>query len=110
MALPAQEAVSKGLALALDLGTPSCSRGQLALDMWPHLPPGAKKPEGAPLTLDLEPLALGAYCFFIWSPCLLHGAPRALWHVPNGDPLALGGPSVLYLLMKHFGTMELTYE
>ena len=29
--------------------------------------------------------------------------------VPKGDPLALRAPRVLYLLMKHFGTMKLTH-
>ena len=43
-----------------------------------HQAPGAMASEGAPLTLDLEPLALGAHCLLIWSPCLFHGAPLAL--------------------------------
>ena len=49
----------------------------MALDMGHHLPPGAMISEGGPITLDLEPLALGAH-FFILSPCLLDGAPLAL--------------------------------
>ena len=30
------------------------------------------------MTLDLQPLALGAHCRLIWSPCLFHGTPLAL--------------------------------
>ena len=33
--------------------------------------------ERAPLTLDLEPLALGAHCLLIWNPRMFHGAPLA---------------------------------
>ena len=50
-----------------------CSRGQLALDMGPHLASGAMVFKGAQLTLDLEPLAVWAHCILIWSPFLLHG-------------------------------------
>ena len=82
-------AVSKGITFALDLGTPSCSRGPLTLDVGFNPAPGAMVPDGAPLTLDLEPLALGAHCLLIWSPCLLHGAPLAL---DLGPQLAPGAP------------------
>ena len=41
----------------------------------PYLGPGAMVSKGAPLTLDLDPLAMGANCLLIWSSCLLHGAP-----------------------------------
>ena len=51
--------------------------GQLALDMEPCLAPGAMVSEGAPLTLELEPLVLEAHYLLIWSPCLPHGAPLA---------------------------------
>ena len=69
---------SKGASLTLDLGNLTCSMDQLAVDMGPHLGPGAMVSEGSQLTLDLEPLALGAHCLLIWSLCLLHGAPLAL--------------------------------
>ena len=55
-------AVSKGIVLDLDLGTPSCSRGPLAFDLGHQLAqgvPGSSK--GASLTIDLESThALGA--------------------------------------------------
>ena len=116
-------AVSKGIALALDLGTTSCSKGPLAFDLVPQLAqwaPGSSEgasltiglgtslalganllliwvsiePQGlwyrgAPLTIALEPLALGAHCHLIWSPCLLHGTPLAL---DLGPQLSPGAP------------------
>ena len=116
-------AVSKGITLALDLGTPSCSRGPLAFDLGPQLAqgaPGSSKGAsftiylgtslalganllliwgsielqglwypGAPLTIALEPLALGAHCLLISSPCLFHGTPLAL---DLGPQLSPGAP------------------
>ena len=72
--------VSKGIVLALDLGTPSCSRGPLAFDLEPQLSQGALGfSKGALLTLDLENLDCSmGHCLLTWSPCLLHGAPLAL--------------------------------
>ena len=62
-------AVSKGIALALDLGTPSCSRGPLAFDLGHQLAqgtPGSSKE--ASLTIDLgTSLALGANWLLIWG-------------------------------------------
>ena len=59
-------AVSKGTTLALDLGTPSCSRGPLAFDLGPQLAQGAPSSKGASLTLDLGTSpALGANWFLI---------------------------------------------
>ena len=104
-------AVTKGIALALDLGTSICSRGPLAFDLGPQLAqgvPGSSEGAsltidlgtslalganllltwgsielqglwypGAPLTIALEPLALGVHCLLIWSPFLFHGTPLA---------------------------------
>ena len=64
-----------------------------------HLAPGAMVSEGALLTLDLEPLALGAHCLLIWSPCLLHGAPLAL---DLGPQLAPGAPLPMFSTMVPF--------
>ena len=59
--------------------------------------------EGHQLTLDLEPLALGAHRILVLSPCLLHGAPLALdlglWSAP-GAPWSMVStvvPLALYL-------------
>ena len=54
--------VSKGIALALDLGTPYCSGGPLAFDLGHLLARGAPgSSKGASLTIDLETsLALGS--------------------------------------------------
>ena len=98
-------AVFKGIALAVDSGTHSCSSGTLAFDVWPQLAQGALGSSkgayltvdlgtslalgAAPLTLDLEPLALGAHCLLIWGPCLFHGAPLAL---DLGSQSAPGAP------------------
>ena len=68
---------SKGASLTLDLGNIATSRGQLALDRGPHLYPVAMVSEEAPLTLDLEPIALGADCLLIWSPCQIKPLERA---------------------------------
>ena len=83
-------AVSKGIALALDLGTPSCFRGPLASDLGPQLAqraPGSFK--GASLTIVLgTSLAVGANLFLIWGSIELQG----LWY-PGArflEPLALG--------------------
>ena len=73
-------AVSKGIALALDLGTPSCSRSPLAFDLGHQLAqeaPGSSK--GASLTLYLgTSLALGANWLLVWGPIWL----QRLWY-PN---------------------------
>ena len=62
-------AVSKVIALALELGTPSCSSGQLAFALGHQLAqgvPGASK--GASLTIDLgTSFALGANWLLIWG-------------------------------------------
>ena len=59
-------AISKGIALALDLGTPSCSRSPLAFDLWPQLAQGAPSSKRASLTLDLGTSpALGANWFLM---------------------------------------------
>ena len=54
--------VSKGIALAFDLGTPHCFRGPLAFDMGPQFAEGALgSSKGASLTLNLGTwLARGA--------------------------------------------------
>ena len=54
--------------------------------MGPQLNPGVMVYEGAQLTLDLEPLTLGAHCSLIWSPCLLHGARLVLDLGPQPAP------------------------
>ena len=77
-------ALQGGLADSL-IRNPSRSEGQLAPDIGPYLVPGGMVSEVAPLTVDLEPLALGAHCILIWSPSLLHG-PH--W-------LLIWGPSLL---------------
>ena len=62
--------VSKGIALALDLGTRSCSRDPLAFDMGPHLAqvaPGSSKRASLTLDLGTSP-ALAASWLLIWSP------------------------------------------
>ena len=64
--------------------------------------------EGAPLTLDLEPLALGAHCLLVWIPALSMGlhwldlgpqpaSGNPLPMVSTVVPLALclGAPSAL---------------
>ena len=63
-------ALSKGIALALDLRTPSCSRGPLTFDLGHQLPQWApESSKGASLPINLGTfLALGAN----W---LLYGAP-----------------------------------
>ena len=58
-------------------------------DMWLHLAPGAMESEGAPLTLDLAPLAPVTNCLLICSLCLFHGASLAL---DLGPQLAPGTP------------------
>ena len=62
-------ALSKGTALALDLVTPSCSRGPLAFDLGLQFTqgvPGSSK--GASLTIDLgTSLSLGANWLLIWG-------------------------------------------
>ena len=51
-------AVSKGIVLALDLGTSSCSKGRLAFDLEPQSSQGAlRSSKGSSLTLDLGNLA-----------------------------------------------------
>ena len=62
-------AVSKGIALALDLGTPSCSRGPLAFDLEHRLGFGATgSSKGTSLTIDLgTSLLLGANQLLIWG-------------------------------------------
>ena len=69
---------SIGASLTFDLGNLACSMGHVVFDMGPHLAPAATVSEGAPFTLGLEPLALGAHLLLIWSPYLLHGAPWLL--------------------------------
>ena len=78
-------AVSKGIVLALDLGTPSCSRGPLAFDLGPQLAQGAPgSSKGASLTIDLGTcLALGANLLLIWGSIELQG----LWY--PGAPLTI---------------------
>ena len=56
--------------MSIDLGTLASSRGQLALDMAPHLAPGAMVSEGASLALDLERLSLGATLSLDLEPLL----------------------------------------
>ena len=70
-------AVSKG-ALALDLGTPSGSRGRLEFDLGHQLAQGAPgSSKRASLTIDLgTPLALGANWLLIWGCIWLQG----LWY------------------------------
>ena len=62
-------AIPKWIALALDLGTPSSSRGPLAFDLRHQLAQrvlGSYK--GASLTIDLETsLALGSNWLLIWG-------------------------------------------
>ena len=85
--------------------------------MVPHPGTGAMTSEGAPLTLDLDPPALGAHYLLIWSPCMLLGAPFAPYLGPHpaagvpspmvstvvplavylGAPLALDAPKALDL-------------
>ena len=62
-------AVSKGIALAVDLGTPSCSRGPLAFDLGYQLAQGAPvSSKGASLTIVLGiSVALGANWLLIWG-------------------------------------------
>ena len=71
-------AASKGIALALDLGPPSCSRGPLDFDLGDQLAQGAPgSSKGASLTFDLEiSLALGANWLLIWCSIRLQG----LWY------------------------------
>ena len=68
-------AVSKGIMLALDLGTPPRTRGPLTFDLGHQLAqaaPGSSK--GASLTIDLETSpALGANWLLIWSSIQLQG-------------------------------------
>ena len=69
-------AVSKGIALALDLGTPSCSRGPLDFDLGHQLAQGAPgSSKRASLTIDLgTSLALvGTNWLLIWSSIWLQG-------------------------------------
>ena len=69
----APETVSKGIALALYLGTPSYSRGPLPFDLGPQLAqgtPGSFKEVS--LTIDLgTSLALVASWLLIWCPIYL---------------------------------------
>ena len=69
---------SKRIALALDLGTPSCSRGSLDFDLGRQLAQRALgSSKGASLTIDLgTSLALEANWFLIWGSIWLQG----LWH------------------------------
>ena len=62
-------AVFKGIALAVDSGTHSCSSGTLAFDVWPQLAQGALgSSKGAYLTVDLgTSLALGANWLLVWG-------------------------------------------
>ena len=62
-------AVSKGIALALDLGTPSCSRGPLDFDLGHQLAQGAPgSSKGDSLTIDVgTSLALGDNWLLIWG-------------------------------------------
>ena len=62
-------AVSKGIVLALDLGTPSCSKDPLLFNMGLQLAQGAPgSSKGALLTPDLGILlALGANWLLIWG-------------------------------------------
>ena len=71
-------AVSKGIALALDLGTPSCCRGPLTFDLGPQVAQGAPwSSKGASLTIDLGiSLALRANLVLIWGFVELQG----LWY------------------------------
>ena len=65
--------VSKGIALALDLGTSSCSRGPLDFDLGHQLAQGVLgSSKGASLTIDLgTSLALGAnWLLILGSICL----------------------------------------
>ena len=68
-------AVSKGIALTLDLGAPSCYRGPLDFDLGHQLaqgPPGSSK--GASLTIDLgTSLALRPSWLLIWGSIWLQG-------------------------------------
>ena len=71
-------AVSKEIALGLDLGTPSCSRGPLDFDLGRQLAqgvPGSSK--WASLTIDLgSSLALRANWLLIWGSIW----PQGLWY------------------------------
>ena len=70
--------VSKEIALALDLGTPSCFWGPLDFDLGHQLAQGAPgSSKGASLTIDLgTSLALEANWLLIWGFIWLHG----LWY------------------------------
>ena len=65
----APTAVSKGIVLALDLGTPSYSRDPLAFDLGIQLAEGAQRSsKGTSLTLDIgTSVALGVNWLLIWG-------------------------------------------
>ena len=67
-------AVSKGIALAIDLGTPSFFRGPLAFDLGPQLAQGTPWSSKGTLTIDLgASLALEANWLLIWAPSSSRG-------------------------------------
>ena len=67
--------VSKGIAFALDLGIPSCSRSPLDFDLGHQLAQGTSgSSKGASLTIDLgTSIAQGANWILLWVSIRLHG-------------------------------------
>ena len=68
-------AVSKRIALALDIGTPFCFRGPLDFDLGHQLAQGAPgSSKGASLNIALgTSIALGANWLLIWGSISLQG-------------------------------------
>ena len=91
-------AISKGIALTLDLGTPSCSRVPLTFDLGPQLAKGAPGSSiGASLTPDLGNLTCSRGQLALDWPYLGPGAmvSKEAPLILDLDPLAIGANCLL---------------